>query len=78
MPTVLRLGSYRFFFYANDLGQPPHVHVEAGDRSAKFWLEPIRLQRSSGFRPVELQRMRRMIEQHHEHLVRSWHEYFAQ
>jgi hypothetical protein len=46
MPTVLRAGPYRFLFYSDDSGEPPHVHVERDDNSAKFWLNPIRLQNS--------------------------------
>ena len=26
MPTVLRHGPYRFFFYSGDRDEPPHVH----------------------------------------------------
>ena len=40
MPTILREGPYRFFFYASDREEPPHVHVERDDRVAKFWLDP--------------------------------------
>jgi hypothetical protein len=36
MPTVLRVGPFRFFFYAGDGNEPPHVHVEHGDAEAKF------------------------------------------
>jgi hypothetical protein len=28
MPTVLKSGGYRLFFYSGDGGEPPHVHVE--------------------------------------------------
>jgi hypothetical protein len=28
MPTALRIGPYRFFFYAGDRDELPHVHVE--------------------------------------------------
>ncbi len=28
MPTVLRSGPFRFFFYAGDGGEHPHIHVE--------------------------------------------------
>ncbi len=38
MPTILRIGPYRFFFYAGDRDEPQHVHVERDDRIAKFWL----------------------------------------
>lgn len=40
MPTVLRLGPYRFFFYSVDRGEPPHVHVRRDRGTAKFWLDP--------------------------------------
>jgi hypothetical protein len=38
MPTVLRMGPNRIFFYAGDRNEPPHVHVEHDDSLAKFWL----------------------------------------
>lgn len=28
MPTIVRIGPYRFFFYASDREEPMHVHVE--------------------------------------------------
>ncbi|HXM47967.1 MAG TPA: DUF4160 domain-containing protein [Pyrinomonadaceae bacterium] len=39
MPTVLRIGPYRLFFYAGDGDEPEHVHIECDDRVAKFWLD---------------------------------------
>jgi hypothetical protein len=42
MPTVLRAGPYRFFFYAGDRDEPPHIHVERDDHTAKFWLDQVR------------------------------------
>jgi hypothetical protein len=50
MPTVLRVGPYRFFFYSGDGGEPPHIHVEHDDHVAKLWLDPVRLARSGGFK----------------------------
>ena len=43
MPTVLRAGPYRFLFYSSDAEEPPHVHVERDENSAKFWLSPEEL-----------------------------------
>ncbi len=76
MPTALRLGPYRFLFYAGDRDEPPHVHVERDDNVAKFWLDPVRLQRSGGFRRVEIQRIQHLVERNRERLLRSWNEYF--
>jgi len=77
MPTVLRTGPYRIFFYAGDRDEPPHVHVEREDNIAKFWLESIRLQRSNGFARAELRRILRIIDEHHVQLLEAWHGYFG-
>ena len=78
MPTVLRSGPYRFHFYSSDAVEPPHVHVERDENTAMFWLDPVRLQSSGGFRPAEVRRIQRLVEQHREALLRSWHAYFAE
>jgi hypothetical protein len=44
MPTLLRIGQYRLFFCSGDNIEPPHVHVERDDFTAKFWLEPVRVE----------------------------------
>jgi hypothetical protein len=49
MPTVLRIGSYRFFFCAGDCGEPAHVHVERERHKAKFWLDPPGWRKAAGF-----------------------------
>jgi hypothetical protein len=46
MPEVFREGPYRFFFFSMEGTEPPHIHVEAAERYAKFWLEPIILAQS--------------------------------
>ena len=76
MPTVLRMGPYRFFFYAGDRDEPPHIHVERDTQRAKFWLVPVRLQSSRGFSRQELHRIQQIIEEQSAQLVRSWDEYF--
>ena len=76
MPTVLRSGPYRFYFYSGDGDEPPHVHVERDDNTAKFWLSPVRLQSSGGFKPPEVRRIQQLVEQHREELQRSWDAYF--
>ena len=76
MPTVLRVGPYRFFFYAGDRDEPSHVHVERDDNVAKFWLDPIRLQRAVGFRAPELRQLQRLVEAHQPVLLEAWHGHF--
>jgi hypothetical protein len=76
MPTVLRSGPYRFFFYSSDRAEPPHVHVERDENTAKFWLEPVRLESSRGFRPAEVRRLQELVVRHREELLRRWDGFF--
>jgi len=77
MPTVLRVGPYRFFFYSSDGRERPHVHVEAGEHSAKYWLSPPRRARTGGFAERELREIETLIAAHHDDLVEAWHGYFG-
>jgi hypothetical protein len=77
MPTVLRAGPYRFFFYASDRDEPPHIHVERDDNVAKFWLDPVRLQSSGGFSRVEINRIADLVNGHRASLLEAWNEYFG-
>lgn len=76
MPTVLRSGPYRFFFYASDGVEPPHVHVERESHRAKFWLAPVRLQDSGGFGRAEINRMTALVESNRELFLEAWNEFF--
>jgi hypothetical protein len=77
MPTVLRSGPYRLFFYAGDRDEPMHVHVESDDKVAKYWLDPVRLQNSGGFNRLELNQIRIMILRNKSFLMEAWNEYFG-
>jgi len=76
-PTVLRSGPYRFFFFSNEGGEPPHVHVQREEMLAKFWLGPARLTRSTGFAPRELRRIEAIVTEHEGTLREAWNEFFA-
>ncbi len=45
MPTVMRVGPYRLFFYSADGGEPPHIHVDRDNHIAKLWLDASGSQR---------------------------------
>lgn len=57
MPTVLKVGPYRFFFYSNESGEPAHIHIHREKMLAKFWLKPVALARSTRFAPRELRKL---------------------
>ncbi len=77
MPTIKRIGSYRFFFYAGDRSEPPHVHVEREEQVAKFWLNPVRLQSSGRFRPHEIRSIQRLVKKYGQEFLEAWYEYFG-
>jgi len=77
MPTILRVGPYRFFFYAGDKDEPPHIHVERDDKTDKFWLDPVRLQSSGGFDRTEITKIHKIIDQNRSKLMEAWNEYFT-
>jgi hypothetical protein len=76
MPTLLRSGPYRFFCYAGDRDEPPHLHIERDENEAKFWLDPIRIQSNRGFSRAEINRIQKLVEEHQEELLGGWHDFF--
>ncbi len=73
MPTVLRSGPYRLYFVSHDLGEPPHVHVDRDDQSAKFWLNPVGLARNLGYSPRDLRQIEEAIREHQPELLEAWY-----
>ena len=78
MPTVLRVGGYRFFFYSNEGSEPPHIHVQKAEQYAKFWLQPIQLAESIDCTSKELRQIQEIIQAHLGLILEAWHEHFAQ
>lgn len=81
MPTVHRLGPYRFYFFSeeNDAShEPAHIHVRSGDGVGSFWLAPVRIRDFQGYTPREVERIRRIVDANRDLLLRRWHEFFDQ
>ena len=57
--------------------EPPHIHIEQAERFAKFWLEPISLVKSRGFRSSELSEIQKLVEENRDFLVEKWNDYFS-
>lgn len=73
MPTILRFGPYRFYFFAYDCRERRHVHVDHDNFSAKFWLDPqIALAHNHGFSNRELRDIERVIQNNLETLRNEW------
>ena len=76
MPTVLRSGPYRVYFYSHEPNEPPHVHVDRDNQSAKFWINPVSLARNLGFSPKELRKIQRILLENQEELLEVWNDNF--
>jgi hypothetical protein len=75
VPTLLRVGDYRFFRFSFDGSEQPHIHVEAsGGRYAKIWLQPILVARNRGFEQDCLEEILNHISQNRLLLLESRHE----
>jgi hypothetical protein len=75
VPTDIRDGPFRIYFFSHDIVEPPHVHVDRDDLSAKFWLDPVALAVNFGFNPRELRRIRFLVVQPRATLLEAWHGY---
>lgn len=72
MPTVMRIGPYRFHFYSREGQEPAHIHVARDDAEAKFWLDPVSLAANFGFRAAELRDIERLVAEHREELTLAY------
>ena len=78
MPTVMRIGPYRFHFYSREGSEPPHIHVAREDMEAKFWLRPIALVVNYGYSATELRDIQRLVEEHCQKLLDAYIEIHGQ
>lgn len=75
MPTVLRVGSFRFHFYSDERNEPAHIHVAAPDGECKFWLSPIRLARNQGLPAHVVREIEKLVFAHQALLTEKYDEF---
>uniref|UniRef100_UPI0040476290 DUF4160 domain-containing protein n=1 Tax=Methylotuvimicrobium sp. KM2 TaxID=3133976 RepID=UPI0040476290 len=75
MPTILRIGSYRFHFYSNEGNEPPHIHVRSVEGECKFWLDPVMLAKNRGIKAQDLRIIERLVYEYHQLLIEKYHEF---
>lgn len=75
-PTVLRIRSYRFFFFSREESRM-HIHIYCGDGEAKFWLEPeIELAKNYNLSDTQLKQIKALIKEHYDELKNAWRKHF--
>jgi len=76
MPTV-KIHGFRFFFYSNEAGDPPHVHVARAGEEAEFGLGLVEPIVNDGFTTHELSNIKQLILVHEDAIAKAWYEYFS-
>ncbi len=77
MPTVLLWNGYRFYFFSNEGFEPPHIHVDRGGNSVKYWLQPVAVARNYGFSSREVRVIGDKVREEQQHFLEAWHGYFG-
>ena len=74
MPTLLKSGGFKFFFYANE-HEPKHVHVMHADGFAKVELGNLKVVQNY-LKPKDLKMALRVIGENSIAFERIWDEWF--
>jgi len=78
MPTALRTGPYRFYFYSHDCDEPRHMHIDREKKSAKIWLDPdVSLADNHAYSRKELRDIERIASENLETLRNEWDAFCA-
>jgi len=77
MPAILRIGAYRFYFYSHEPNEPPHIHIDRDNLTAKFWLQSVSLAQNIGFPAKELRKLQSMVIENQTQLLEAWYDYFG-
>ena len=79
MPTILMIFGWRFFFYANEGGEPVHVHCQKAEAEGKYWLDTEGFEvveaHSYNMSPRDKRTVRRIILEHFDYLVSEWNKF---
>jgi len=79
MPTILMILGWRFFFYANEGNEPPHIHCKKGEAEAKYWLDPDSFEaiedHAYNVSPADRRAIRRIIFEHFDYILSQWYEF---
>jgi hypothetical protein len=75
VPTLLRIGPYRFSFHSHE-HEPPHVHVSSPHGLAVVRLDPVEVTSAPGYNDPQRARIREIVFKHQVAFLRRWREYF--
>ena len=84
MPKIFMIGKYIIYFWANEQGEPIHVHVDVkkpSENSAKIWLtksgKAILASNKSEISKKELNKILDVISANFDMICSKWIEFFG-
>jgi hypothetical protein len=77
MPTIFREAGYHVYFFSHEPNEPSHIPIDRDEKSAKFWLRPVRLAANVGFDGRELRKIQLLIEEHEAQCLEAWPGHFG-
>jgi hypothetical protein len=77
MPTVLRIGQFRFHFYSDEWNEPAHIHVATPDGECKYWLAPVLCAKIRNVRPHIVREIEKLVYQNQEYLLEKYYEFHS-
>lgn len=75
MPTILRIGPYRFHFYSDEFNEPAHIHVATAEGECKFWLDPVKLASNRSLSPQVVRIIEKLVFEHKDYLYTKFLDY---
>ena len=75
MPTVLRVRGYRFYFFAEEGSEPPHVHVDKGSGTLKLWLVDLSMAYHEGLKAADIRAIVDIARENRALLIEAWNEF---
>jgi hypothetical protein len=77
MPTVFEWKGWKFLFYSQDRGEPPHIHVRKDRSEVKIWLEGLKVARNRRCTDQEINAILDVVKANRNEFLEKWHEHFG-
>jgi len=65
------------YLFSNEGQEPPHIHVDHGERTAKFWLGEVRLARNIGYSDRQIAERSGKVREERLRFLEAWRVHFG-
>ena len=76
MPTIMLVMGWRFFFYANEMDEPIHIHCRKAEKECKYWLDRKNFDVYEAYvynmNNKDKRQVKRILFEYFEHIENEW------